>query len=349
MIDARELTRKLILATARYSGAAALAQPIMSGSGAILMLHSVTRAAPPPLALNSHLSIRPEFLDRLLTDVKAAGNVLVSLDELVAALPSPGRRRLMAITSDDGYYDNLTEALPVLEKHQAPMTIFITAGLTGGKVEPWWEAVEHLVTRRDVVHIPASGGPIELDCGNPAAKRAAALRIVRYLTREISEEQQQDVLRRMGAFDAGVKPAARRFVNWDEVRQLHAHPLVTIGAHTVHHYNLKRLDADTALHEMVQSASIIEAETGERPRHFAYPYGSRAAAAEREMELAREAGFTSAVTTRHGVLHRGHAQHPHALPRISINGRYQRLGYVRTLLSGLTTPLANKGRRLVTV
>src|SRR5690606_27560159 len=105
-------------------------QPILSGSGAILMLHSVTREPPPPLALNSHLSIRPEFLDSLLGDLKAGGNLLVSLDELVTALPSRNAGRLIAITADDGYLDNMVEALPVLEKHGAPITIFITAGLT---------------------------------------------------------------------------------------------------------------------------------------------------------------------------------------------------------------------------
>jgi len=38
-----------------------------------------------------------------------------------------------------------------------------------------------------------------------------------------------------------------------------------------------------------------------------------------------------------------------ALPRISVNGRYQRLGHIRTMLSGVTTPLANSGKMLVTV
>src|SRR5690606_17769012 len=118
------------------------------------------------------------------------------------------------------------------------------------------------------------------------------------------------------------------------------HPLATIGAHTVHHYNLKRLSSDDALEEMTGSAAVIETRTGTRPRHFAYPYGYEAAVGQREVELARQAGFASAVTTRHGVLHAGHARHIHALPRISVNGRFQRLDYMRTFLSGLTTPLA---------
>jgi len=65
--------------------------------------------------------------------------------------------------------------------------------------------------------------------------------------------------------------------------------------------------------------------------------------------LAREAGYVSAVTTRHGVLRAEHAHHLHALPRISVNGRYQSVAHIRTMLSGITTPLANRGKMLVTV
>jgi peptidoglycan/xylan/chitin deacetylase (PgdA/CDA1 family) len=66
------------------------------------------------------------------------------------------------------------------------------------------------------------------------------------------------------------------------------------------------------------------------------------------VSLAAAAGFVSAVTTRHGVLQPEHAKHLHALPRISVNGRYQRVAYMRTMLSGVTTPLANQGKTLVT-
>ena len=82
---------------------------------------------------------------------------------------------------------------------------------------------------------------------------------------------------------------------------------------------------------------------------MAYPYGYASAVGPREVALAKEAGYVSAVTTRHGVLQQGHANHLTALPRISVNGRYQRLGHLKTMLSGITTPLANAGKVLVTV
>lgn len=344
MFDARDAARKMILGAARWSGAAALARPILSGAGAILMLHRVTTAPTSPLGLNAHLAVSPDFLDRLLSDLRRRGFSPVGLDELLEALPS-GRRRMVAITADDGWLDNLTEALPVFEAHEAPFTVYVAPGLAGGEVLPWWEVLEELVAESDRVRLPPAAGGEVLACADPASKRAVAARLMKHVATEVAEEEQQDFLAALGVAPGG----PRRFMNWDELRILAGHRLASLGAHTVHHYNLRRLPAAAALREMEESAAIVETETGRRPRHFAYPYGYTAAVGAREVELARQAGFASAVTTRHGVLHREHALHPHALPRISLNGGFQRPGHVRTMLSGLTTPLANGGRRLVTI
>jgi peptidoglycan/xylan/chitin deacetylase (PgdA/CDA1 family) len=204
------------------------------------------------------------------------------------------------------------------------------------------------VARSDSICLPESEGGAALHSADPVDKLSVARTLMERLTNEIAEEDQQDFLRKIGALPESAENG-RRFMNWNEIRQLSVHSLATIGAHTVHHYNLRRLTEPAALEEMAASAAAIEAETGKRPVHLAYPYGYERAVGPREVALAREAGFVSAVTTRHGVLHADHAHHIHALPRISINGNFQRLSYVRTLLSGLTTPLSNGGRRVVTV
>jgi peptidoglycan/xylan/chitin deacetylase (PgdA/CDA1 family) len=79
---------------------------------------------------------------------------------------------------------------------------------------------------------------------------------------------------------------------------------------------------------------------------LSYPYGDRTSAGPREFKVAAELGFKTAVTTRPGVLFAEHSRRLMALPRISLNGDFQRMRYVRVLLSGSATAMWNGFRRV---
>ena len=348
MIDGGEVIRKLALNVARYSGLAPLARPLVGGIGAILMLHRVTAVPEKPLGVNRHLNIAPDFLDAVITDMKAQGYAFVSMDEAVERIKRGGADGLFAaITADDAYRDNLTEALPVLEKHGVPLMIYVAPALIDGTADLWWDVIDDVVNAGATLELKRPGGTEMLDCSAPGA----LVQLYNHLTLEVPEESQRAALREFAAI-AGVdpgEPGRKTLMSWDEIRSIAAHPLVSIGAHTVNHYNLKRLPEEKAKREMTDVVTLLRSELGESPRHMAYPYGYAGAVGCREVALAKEAGYVSAVTTRHGVLRAEHANHLHALPRISVNGRYQRVAHIRTMLSGITTPLANRGRMLVTV
>jgi peptidoglycan/xylan/chitin deacetylase (PgdA/CDA1 family) len=352
MFDRGEAARRLVLNAARYSGVARLLSGRLGGIGAILMVHRVTEEPAKPLGINRHLNVAPDFLDAAIVEMKRLGYAFVTMDEALERMASGARGgRFATITADDGYRDNLREALPVLEKHGAPMTIYVAPGLTGRTTDLWWDVLEDIVTARDEIYLTTPAGRTALDCSSPRRKIETNRAVHDYLTTELPEQQRQPVLRDIAAI-AGIDPqgpSRDTLMDWDEVRAASAHPLLEIGAHTVNHYNLRRLTREGAWNEMVDAMRIIELETGVRPRHFAYPYGYETAVGAREVELAAAAGFASAVTTRHGVLQAAHSAHPHALPRISVNGRYQKVAHLRTMLSGVTAALANSGRTLVTV
>lgn len=344
MTDARERVRRFVLSASRWTGVARLASPYLRGVGAILMLHSVTAQPRRTLGLNEHLSITPDFLDRAISDMKRAGYDFVSLDEMADAPRAGASHRLAAITLDDAYLDNFHEALPVFERHATPFTIFVAPGLIDGTVQPWWEVVEELAWAQDAITLPRSAGGITLASRTRAEKDAAARRLMTLMTSVIPEADRQAILDEMG----GRSVETSSFMTWAQIEDIDRNPLCTIGAHTIHHYNLARLDADIALAEMCASADILEKRLGRRPVHFAYPYGYAAAVGAREVRLAKEAGFRTSVTTRHGTIHREHGDHLHALPRISLNGNYQEIGHLRTMLTGFSA-FANSGKRVVTL
>ncbi len=158
-----------------------------------------------------------------------------------------------------------------------------------------------------------------------------------------------DLLARIAA---RIDPAAARArtralcLDWEALQALAAEPLCTIGAHTRTHPILATLASADAEAEIAGSKAAIEAKLGRPVQHFAYPVGDRAAAGQREFDLARVAGFDTAVTTRPGMLFAEHAAHVQALPRLSVNGWHQSLSAFRTLLTGAPFALMNRGRRL---
>src|SRR5882757_6410819 len=191
MIDGGEAIRKLALNFARYSGLAPLARPFVGCIGAILMLHRVTATPEKPNSVNRHLNIAPSFLDSVLADMKADGYAFVSMDEAVERIKAGGKGgRFATITADDAYRDNMTEALPVLEKHGAPITIYAAPGLIDGAADLWWDVVEDIVNARDRLTLATPKGPVTIDCSTHGRKLQANARLHAYLTLEVREEDQ---------------------------------------------------------------------------------------------------------------------------------------------------------------
>lgn len=351
MAVSKTLMRKSFMIGARYSGLANLASPFLDGCGAIFMLHRVG-SAPLKSGINGFLSVKAEFLQQLLIELKQSDLNFVTMDETIDRLKSGHKdEKYATVTLDDGYRDNLDFAAPIFGALQIPYTIYACTGFAEARASLWWEIVAAIIDAQPKITLETSAGTLDLKCVTSAEKQHAYLVATNHLISRVDEFEQRQIVSNL-AKEHGVDEAAysrNEAMDWQALRQIAREPMCTIGAHTLNHYALKRLSRDDALNECIESAQILERELGEKPKHFAYPYGGEIAAGARETEIAKEAGFSSAVTTRHGLLQPDHKSHLHALPRVSLNGEYQRVHYVKTMLSGITVPVANRGKRFVTV
>lgn len=344
--------RKVALNSIYYSGLNLLCQPWTRGVGSILMLHHVRKDPSEAFSPNAFLGVTPEFLDSLLASLAKTNIDLVDMDEAAERIKhsksSRGKRPFIAVTLDDGYRDNKELAAPIFAKYNMPYTIYVAPGFVDGKADLWWDDLEHIIAARDTIHVDLEKGREEIDTSTVELKNQAYLHLMDHLSRVVDEKRQREIVRDLASqykIDvAGYRDS--QIMTWKEIAELNQDPLCTIGAHTISHPILARLSEKEAKFEMMESARIIEAELGERPKHFAYPYGMEMAAGPREFEIAKECGFASAVTTRHGVIHPEHCDHLTALPRVSLNGNFQSIHYVKTLLSGIPTLMQNRGKRI---
>jgi peptidoglycan/xylan/chitin deacetylase (PgdA/CDA1 family) len=324
-------------------------RPFIGGVGAILMLHHVRPPRPERFQPNRALEITPRFLARLVKGLRRSRLDLISLDEMHRRMVDGDfSRRFVCLTFDDGYRDTLQWAYPILKEAGVPFAIYVPTSFPDRLGELWWLALEAVIARNDRIGLVINGRDRKFDCRTVAEKRALYDELYLWLRDRTTEAEMRDIVRRLAAFYR-VDVAAfcnELCMDWSELAQLAADPLVTIGAHTVNHPILIRLSQDAARSEMELSRSVIEAALGVKPAHLSYPYGDRAACAAREFEIAAELGFKTAVTARPGIVFAGHTQKMTALPRIAVDGDYQRMRYLRVLLSGSATALWNGFRRV---
>ena len=327
---------KAALSTLHYSRADELMAPFTQGVGVIFMLHQVTPEQPADFEPNRILKITPDFLEDVIGQVQKAGFDIVSLDEASFRMGEGQFDRPFAcFTFDDGYRDNAQYAYPIFARHNLPFAIYVPSDYADGHGDLWWLALEKVLAMRARLSLKIDGHLKEFSLDSVDEKNAAFHEIYWWL-RRIDEDAARQVVRDLcdeSGFDARAM-ADDLLMDWDEIRQLARDPLVTIGAHTCGHYALARLSAARSYAQMARSVERIERELGRPCRHFSYPYGCEASAGPREFAFARELGLKTAVTTRKGPVYTEHGTAMTALPRLSLNGDYQDLRYVKVLLSG---------------
>lgn len=331
------------------TGAHRLLRPVLGGAGLLFMLHRVRPATGDAFQPNRHLEITPDFLRIVLRHLRTQDIDIVTMDEVHRRMTARDfSRRFASFTFDDGYRDNRDHALPVMREFDAPLTVYIASAFAQGTGGLWWVALERAIAATDSLDMTLDGARVRIDCATAAAKQTAFNQVHDWLRRLPTDRDVRDEVRalcvRSGVDDAAI--SRDLCMSWDELRAFATDPLVTLGAHTISHCNLAHEPEEIARQEIRLSKERIESTLQKPVRHFAYPYGDKSAAGPREFATTRAQGFTTAVTTRPGMVFPDHADHLTALPRISLNGNYQNERFLSVLTSGAATAMWNRLRRL---
>jgi len=116
----------------------------------------------------------------------------------------------------------------------------------------------------------------------------------------------------------------------EQVRELLSSGRWELGGHTYSHANLLRLDDAGRRREIVAARQSLAEHFAAPLRSFAYPFGLYADA---DVQVVREAGFRTAVTTREGIP-RDLGAEALELPRVKVSGRDGLLAFRLRLRSG---------------
>lgn len=259
--------------------------------GGVLMYHRVCHARHDPW----DLCVTPENFEAHMACLAAhrAGRRLDSFQGS-AALDAKGRA--IAVTFDDGYADNLLNALPALERHDVPATVFIVPARIGCGREFWWDGLCRAVFAP--ARLPAAldlkvdgfsaAAEVAPDAAGDEARNAAwradagpaetvrqALCLDLWARLLVQEPAVQDAAVEALIAWSGAGPAdpASLPLTHDQLAVFARHPLITLGNHTKNHRPLDLAPPAVSRGDIVEGAEMLTAMTGADARLFCYPYG----------------------------------------------------------------------------
>ncbi len=247
--------------------------------------------------MRRNVSATPEAFDGQMRAVAGYFSP-VAMQEVVAFVDggAPLPARPLLVTFDDGYRDNLTEALPILRHYGIPATVFLATDHIGTASPLWWDFAAYCFahTERQAADLPELGAR---DWTGERVRDQVLAEWSEHLKGLAHERRQAAVAELPDRLEVNVPAAAfdGLMLSWDEVRSMRE-DRVDFGAHTRTHPILTRVDPERARREISGSKAAIEAKLGDTVTSFAYPNGQPADVTPEIRAMVQEAGFRVAVT-----------------------------------------------------
>jgi len=313
----------------------------IGASWPVLVVLTYHRIAVPGISSNSYfdpvISATPEAFEAQLRFLSTRFHILsledvldIAADKGLSAsiLPDSGKP-IALVTFDDGYRDNYETALPILCKLGVPATFFIPTGFLDTARLPWWDHVACVLKRTRVPRFSLERWPgdvepivINLESTSSSQHRIMAITVVvhSFLDGAINDElwflAQLD---RQAEVSIDTSMLGRELLmNLDQVKQL-ADAGMSVGTHGQSHRALASLHDATQYHELTESKRFLESSLGLDIKALAYPFGWQGTFTARTMQLAIEAGYHLAFSSREGINRPGNAAfQPFALRRLNV-------------------------------
>jgi peptidoglycan/xylan/chitin deacetylase (PgdA/CDA1 family) len=208
------------------------------------------------------------------------------------------------ITFDDGYKNNYTVALPILEKYSVPATIFVSSGYIGtNKILPLDKAYLFITALKGSkpLTFPEVGlGPLLFYTNEDIANSVDAT--IKCL-KNFPVKKQENILNTLEGFLPNNIYSNNDILedflllSWSEIKNLLDTGLISVGAHTVTHDILTNLTPLEAARQIDDSKSFIQENTKGKVTLFAYPNGTEADYNIDHISHLKASGFMCSVTT----------------------------------------------------
>ncbi|MEY8410221.1 polysaccharide deacetylase family protein [Lachnospiraceae bacterium 62-26] len=212
----------------------------------------------------------------------------------------------VCITFDDGYMDNFTNALPILEELDIPATIFVSTGNINTPEEFWWDELERILLderRKYESFFRLDDDIFSCEWSTESySDREELYDTLHWLMYDkITVSKRKDWIEQLRVWSKAGNAGRRenRAVQMEEINI--NSPLLTIGAHTVNHPSLRSLARQDQYYEISQSIKELESILNYKVSFFSYPFGGKNDYDETTIDLCKKENIRKAASNFPGL------------------------------------------------
>ena len=245
------------------------------------------------------LAVSPENFRAHMTYL-AENYRILDLNENISDWFQEGTEDAVIVTFDDGYYDWVYHALPILKQYGIPATMFVATGNVGTEKEFWTDNLHRNIlagrNHKDFFHLKTD----YFDVKWPTKTLQQRVELYQYLRRllQISPPDEKRLyLRKLSQWSGcpEIGRDNRRSLTEKEIQILASADGISIGAHTVTHPSLKWMTKEEQWYEISESRKYFEQLINKKGDLFSYPFGTADDFSDVTVDILKEVGFEKAV------------------------------------------------------
>ena len=212
-----------------------------------------------------------------------------------------GYKKKFVITFDDGFYNNLKYALPILKKYNIPHIIYVTTNYIDKNLISWIDRIDIAIDKTKKKEIYSNYFKKSFKI-NSRKEKIIFLNFVRKyskLLKNIDLNQfAQDFLNDL-CLHAPTKSNndLDKKLSWKDIISMKKNNLTYFGGHSHNHNILGHLSEIDSKREILKSLKIFKEKTGDKINHYSYPEGFKASFNNKIIQVLKKQNIKTSVTT----------------------------------------------------
>ncbi len=228
--------------------------------------------------------------------------VCISMDQLyyyISNNESPPPKSFL-LTFDDGFYNNLSIAAPVIDDLKLSFSIYLTTEFVDKNKISWTDMLEYCLENTKEKFVKLDNGEI-FNLKNNLSKKIFAHKI-RFMVKNNKDIDPYHFVNKLCSklkMDkiGDLDPQLDRKISWEDIKKYSQKDFIIFGGHSHTHKNLNHISEKELAFEINKSIYLLKNKGNLDCIHYAYPEGGPDSFSERVIALLKTNNVKTAVTT----------------------------------------------------